>query len=133
MHSLVSTDILSLWDLRFSMHSFTNITSRWDLLLPALPLATDILSHRDCFFYPHLDEPQSLHVRQPSWYSKFVELQFWHFCFFASVPSGIYCFNARATPFFHVLMDSSSCRLLIRSTTFSIGIPWRNVLEISFA
>jgi hypothetical protein len=37
---------------------------------------------------PHLELPQSLHVRQPSWYIKLVELQFWQLCFFTSVPSG---------------------------------------------
>lgn len=29
--------------------------------------------------YPHFEEPQSLQVRQPSWYIKFVESQLEHF------------------------------------------------------
>jgi hypothetical protein len=58
--------------------------------------------------YPHLDEPQSLQVRHPSWYIRFLELQESHFWPLASVPSATYLFNDLATPFFQVLIDSLS-------------------------
>lgn len=37
--------------------------------------------------YPHLEEPQSLQVRQPSWYIKFSDLQFSQVWPLACVPS----------------------------------------------
>ena len=37
--------------------------------------------------YPHLEDPQSLQVKQPSWYIKFSDLQESQVCPLACVPS----------------------------------------------
>jgi len=85
-------------------------------------------------YQPHFDEPQSVQIRQPSWYITESAPQFSHLVPFALVPSGMYFLRALSTPFFHVLILSlSNCRPEISFTTCSTGMPCLNTPEISFA